>query len=504
MAYQASMEAFPTWAHLAQVHFAGVKLQDVGHGKGLGLVVAAESDVKGSAVEEQKRAVLRVPHDLVLSVEAVDEYGKVDHNFKQLLDIAGRKQFKDGSWKCIIINQAQSTRGDILLYLISHLAQDRSPARLTVTFWTQYIRFLPRPVPVPTMWSHGERQLLNGTSLEAALQAKLTTLQTEFELFHDLSEALPFWNTLLWENETIRLEDWLLVDAWYRSRCLELPGLGTAMVPALDMVNHSNQPSSLYEVDDAEDVVLLVRPGADISEGKEITISYGQSKSASEMLFSYGFVDPANAGSTMTLHLHPFPDDPLAKAKAHVFNGAKLLTLSFKADNEAEEEEDGLGRCCWHSPFVYLMCLNEEDGLSFQLLQDTEGGRSLRLFWQDEDVTERADDFETLIKGHELYRVFKLRAAVVVLRTIDEQLDSIRASQGDAELEPESDDSPIAGELRPDCIAAAKLLKDVEERLLVKALEALRHEMDALMDDDHVVAYLRSTAGSDGEEPDFS
>lgn len=85
------MEAFPTWAHLAQVHFAGVKLQDVGHGKGLGLVVAAESDVKGSAVEEQKRAVLRVPHDLVLSVEAVDEYGKVDHNFKQLLDIAGRK-----------------------------------------------------------------------------------------------------------------------------------------------------------------------------------------------------------------------------------------------------------------------------------------------------------------------------------------------------------------------------------------------------------------------------
>lgn len=64
------------------------------------------------------------------------------------------------------INQAQSTRGDILLYLISHLAQGRAPAGLTPTPWTQYIRFLPRPVPVPTMWSCGEKQLLNGTSLE--------------------------------------------------------------------------------------------------------------------------------------------------------------------------------------------------------------------------------------------------------------------------------------------------------------------------------------------------
>ncbi|KAG5953322.1 hypothetical protein E4U53_006056 [Claviceps sorghi] len=482
MAHHEPMEAFPTWAHFTRVQFTGVKLQDVGHGKGLGLVAAAESDLEGSAVEEQKGAVLRVPRDVVLSAEAVDDYAKVDHNFKQLLDVAGRK----------------STRGDILLYLVSHLAQGRSPAGLTTTPWTQYLRFLPRPVPVPTMWSLAERQLLNGTSLQTALEAKLATLQSEFGKLHDLSEDLPFWNTLFWVNDTICFEDWLLVDAWYRSRCLELPGLGTAMVPALDMVNHSSQPSSFYEVDEAEDVVLLLRPEVVVSEGKEITISYGEAKSASEMLFTYGFVDPVNAGSAMTLPLHPLPDDPLARAKAHIFNGAKMLNLSFKADSEAEEE--GIRRCTWHSPFVYLVCLNEEDGLSFQLLQDTDGGRNLRLFWQDEDVTERAGDFEALIRDHKLYQVFRLRAVMVVLQTVEDQLDGIRGDPRDAELGL----LQIAGKLRPDCIVAAKALKDVEEKLLAEALEALRHERDALLTEDDVVAYLGSAEGLGAEEADFS
>ncbi|KAG6003816.1 hypothetical protein E4U21_001671 [Claviceps maximensis] len=487
------MEAFPTWAHLTQVRFTGVELQDVAHGKGLGLVVAAGSGLEESPVGlgERKSAVLRVPHDLVLSAEAVDAFAKVDDNFKQLLEAVGRK----------------STRGDILLYLVSHLAQSRSAGGLTTTPWTQYIRFLPRPVPVPTMWTYKERRLLTGTSLEAALSAKFATLQKEFDLLHASSETLPFWNTLFWANDTIHLEDWLLVDAWYRSRCLELPNLGTAMVPALDMVNHSSQASAFYEVDDAEDVVLLVRPGVSLSEGKEITISYGEAKSASEMLFNYGFVDLTNAGSTMTLQLYPPPDDPLARAKVHIFEGAKVIRLSFKTDNETGEEGGGgegegeMRRCTWHSPFVYLVCLNEEDGLSFRLLQDTDGSRNLRLFWQNQDVTERADDFEALIKDHKLYQVFRLRAVTVVLQTVEKQLESIQDGQSDAELELEQ----TVGDSRPDCIAAAKSLQNVEKQVLTKAREALYQERDALLADEQVVAYLQSAAeGSDSEEVDFS
>jgi hypothetical protein len=32
--------------------------------------------------------------------------------------------------------------------------------------WTEYVRLLPRDVPLPTMWKDEERELLAGTSLE--------------------------------------------------------------------------------------------------------------------------------------------------------------------------------------------------------------------------------------------------------------------------------------------------------------------------------------------------
>lgn len=35
--------------------------------------------------------------------------------------------------------------------------------------WTEYVKILPRNVPVPTSWSEAERMLLTGTSLEVSL-----------------------------------------------------------------------------------------------------------------------------------------------------------------------------------------------------------------------------------------------------------------------------------------------------------------------------------------------
>jgi hypothetical protein len=85
-----SIEAFPAWAHLNHVQFKHVKLQEVGAGKGLGLL--ADSDLDGaSGTKVSSEAVVRIPHDLVLSAEAIEDYAKVDHNFKQLLEAAGRQ-----------------------------------------------------------------------------------------------------------------------------------------------------------------------------------------------------------------------------------------------------------------------------------------------------------------------------------------------------------------------------------------------------------------------------
>ncbi|KAK2609261.1 hypothetical protein QQS21_002196 [Conoideocrella luteorostrata] len=464
-------DAFPTWAHFNDVHFDQVKLQDVGDGKGIGLL--AEADLQGgsdaAASTKCPTVLLRIPHDLVLSADAVDAYAKVDKNFRQLFEAAGR----------------QSTRGDVMLYLISHLAQTRRPGGLTPTPWTEYIRFLPRSIPLPTMWADPERLLLKGTSLEAALKAKLAALDNEFDQLRERSEALPFWNSLWWAEETIAAHDWILADAWYRSRCLDLPRSGNALVSAVDMVNHSSEPSAYYEEDDQGNAVLLLRPAISVAAGEEVTISYGAAKPASEMLFSYGFIDLANAVYTMTLPLDPFPDDPLSRAKTHVFGGLPALTLS-QTEAEGDAEETVVVK--WHAPFVYLMCINEEDGLSFQLLQDTEGGRQLRLLWQGDDVTDQANNFESLIQSHALCQVFKLRVATVLHQTVEDQLAKINSGPPNSQLELLQE----AGVLRPECVAAANALKSVESKVLQGALNVLDHEKATLLADDHVVAYLRS------------
>jgi hypothetical protein len=61
-----------------------------------------------------------------------------------------------------------------VLYLFSHLVSFRkvsaSPrAGIAPTAWTEYIKLLPRDIPVPTLWPEDDRRLLQGTSLEVRL-----------------------------------------------------------------------------------------------------------------------------------------------------------------------------------------------------------------------------------------------------------------------------------------------------------------------------------------------
>ncbi|KAF7556229.1 hypothetical protein G7046_g6370 [Stylonectria norvegica] len=435
---QLSIDAFPAWARLNNVDFGHAQLQET-EGKGLGLVV--EKDLRSG-----DGPLLRIPHDLVLSAAAVEDYAKVDQNFRQLLEVAGQ----------------QSTRGDILLYLLTHLllsTRDHAVSRGgPPTPWTEYIKFLPRYIPVPTKWTQVERALLQGTSLEAALDAKLATLTTEFDELHEKSSGLAIWNTLFWEKGTATIDAWVLVDAWYRSRSLELPRAGDAMVPGLDMVNHSGRPTAYYEEDDRDDIVLLLRPSSGATCGEEMTISYGEAKSAAEMLFSYGFVDPESATHELVLPLEPMADDPLGRAKLHTSKTAPSLKL-FRTD----------GKMDWESPFAYLMCLNEEDGLEFRVLQGTDGERQLRLFWQDEDVTAQADDFETLIQDHPLCPVFKLRVVAVLHELVTAQLERLSSGISLQQLEPLRE----AGLVRQECLQAAEALREIETSILESAAEAL-------------------------------
>ena len=117
------IDAFPTWARFNDVDFVNANLQET-DGKGIGLVavqsilnrsVATEDEAHAkdlqhgkSEVSEKETAggvvgvgtqrhdqdsnpLIRIPYELVLSTAAVEEYTKVDQNFRQLIDFVGHQ-----------------------------------------------------------------------------------------------------------------------------------------------------------------------------------------------------------------------------------------------------------------------------------------------------------------------------------------------------------------------------------------------------------------------------
>ncbi|KZL80299.1 set domain-containing protein [Colletotrichum incanum] len=462
-ASQLPLETLSTWAMFNDVDLVDVEAHEI-PGCGLGLV--SNKDLSREEETFDIPTLLRIPHELVLSAEAVENYAKVDKNFRQLLDVAGHK----------------STRHDICLFLLTQkVLSDRPKTSLhggVSTPWTEYVKYLPPQVPVTTLWTEQEREMLNGTSLESATAAKIVALTDEFDELREMSSSLPFWNELFWESDKVSLIDWARVDAWFRSRCLELPKSGEAMVPVLDLANHSSEANAYYEENSKDEVVLLLRPGCRVSSGEEMTISYGDAKSGAEMLFSYGFIDPASAADRITLPLTPLEDDPLGKAKLHIFEGPP--TVEFVRTD---------GSISWESPFAYFMCLNEEDGLSFRVLQDTGGSRELKLFWQEYDVTTTTRAFNQHINGHPLAQIFRLRVVTVLQDLVAGQLERLATGMSLEDLDESLNEG---GLVCGTCINAAATLRERETSLLEATMKALQDQKTRLLTDENVVAYLGS------------
>lgn len=83
-----SLNALPAWCALNDVSFIDVKVDDV-EGRGYGLV--ADRDLINDEDNVEVPTLLTVPKDLVLSAEAVEEYAKVDKNFRELYEAAGHQ-----------------------------------------------------------------------------------------------------------------------------------------------------------------------------------------------------------------------------------------------------------------------------------------------------------------------------------------------------------------------------------------------------------------------------
>lgn len=358
----------------------------------------------------------------------------------------------------------------MLMQLVISSPDYKNGADADSVAWTQYIGLQPSDVPVPTMWSYAELSLLRATSLESAVAAKLALLTREFATIKEKTQDIPFWRDILAKG--ISLRDWIWVDALLRSRSFDLPYSGVSMIPCLDLANHSNENTAHFQQDPAtEAVTLVLRDGCTVSRGQEVTISYGKDKSTAEMLFNYGFIDSSSVTQSLVLPLDEMldeaKDDPLLGAKLRIFNAAPMLELRI----------DDNGKARWSAPFLHLMCVFEQDGLTFKAEQG-QGQQSQRMLWRGKDITGMIGMFDIFINAQNIREVVQFRAVSVLLGVVGKQLGRLRSQK------------QHAGDVRPVVLKAALQLRSTEMDILDRCLRALKEELNQLLKDKDVASYL--------------
>ena len=320
-------------------------------------------------------------------------------------------------------------------------------------------------MPLPTRWIASEQALLEGTSLKPAVTAKLKSLRREVGIvFESMKDVQWFKHGRGSEDHLVFFNNWLVVDAMFRSRALDLPGTGHAMVPCIDMANHASgeETLALYETDDDGNAVLLLRNNKSLQTGDEITISYGDEKGACEMLFSYGFIDSRmESAQQLLLGLEVPEDDPLRDAKHTISNSPPGVRL-FSVGQDIR----------WESPFIWLLCVNEEDGLGFEMAKDTSGQHKLVALWKEEAL-EDTSSLEQVLRSEPNWEVFNLRAHMTIESRIIEQLEALR-NKGRS--------SPFG---QRDSEITVKRLCQLEEKLLNGALAFVRAKVRSTLSWNH-------------------
>lgn len=136
------------------------------------------------------------------------------------------------------------------------------------------------------------------------------------------------------------------------------------------------------------------------------------------MIFSYGFIeDTMDNARDILLGLDIPDDDPLKRAKQTVATSAPGVRLI--------NSHKGLR---WGSDFVWLVVVNEEDGLQFQIAQKVDGSQELEVSFGDQaltDVTKLGD----LLKGSPMWEVFELRAVCVIQDRVSLQMQSLASNE---------------------------------------------------------------------------
>lgn len=184
------------------------------------------------------------------------------------------------------------------------------------------------------------------------------------------------------------------------------------------------------------------------------------------MLFSYGFLEGNKDHiEKMSISVDIPDDDPLKLPKKVISKETPRVTLR----NSPEPT--------WTGGIVLWACVNEEDGLDFELMRTTDGGQELCMTWKGEDIKD-PQDFSAVLRKDPMWDIFHLRAIVLVLERLESQYLILRATEkAVSEIRQEEEEDELQSTFRPGAFRAASKLQKLESDMLVKHIGHLTQKV---------------------------
>ena len=309
--------------------------------------------------------------------------------------------------------------------------------------------------------------MLVGTTLAPAVSSKLKSLRREYDQLCASASQTRWYQAV---QDYIGFDDWLQVDAMYRSRALEMTGIGHCMVPCVDLANHASGEAIVasYEKDSNGNAVLLLRDGKKVSQDGEVTITYGDEKGACEMIFSYGFLeDSMQSAGSLFLSLAIPDNDIFRREKARIADCAPGFKLIDAGDSEID----------WTGDFVWLFCVNEDDGMRFEIARTVDGDEEVGAFFRATELTGGASGLRSLLQDSDLWDVYKLRAVTILQQRVFDQLQLLYSTQEDMEVVGHGGETNI----RDGPYHLAMTLRRLEFDLQERAYEVLEAQVRTLL-----------------------
>lgn len=199
------------------------------------------------------------------------------------------------------------------------------------------------------------------------------------------------------------------------------------------------------------------------------------------MIFSYGFIDDSTQEAGQIVLDINFPDDdPLGTAKKIICQDKPGLKVSTRriSNSSNEGSSEANSRTSWESPLIWWSSVNEEDGLHIGVVQTIDGQKELEATWKGEKIQD-SSHLHRLIAEDSMADIFRLRALVLVLQRLEEQISLLHETE-QILSNMQGDQALLDSLFNPDTFDLASRLRVLETKTLQDVIEDLIHQVSQL------------------------